>query len=198
MQQSSDQSILDYGTQRRWNPRRLLLKAIASLALIVVAWFSIDFAWSQLFKDEVDVRRELESIPGGRVINVNYFDDSPGTKVISALLSIDGGPIRTIGFRAPHAYALRCGEGMLIDDIGPYSILLYLGGEPWPQPFNVGKDGELASVLPFKFNNVRDVASHYEEIVAFVAANPSGTFSDSAGNVRTWRIEVRPRGSTGR
>lgn len=82
---------------------------------------------------------------------------------------------------------------MLIDAIGPYSVCVYLRGEPWGQPLSVGRDSELTAVLPFKFNNVRDVGAHYDELLDFVAALPSGTFTDASGKVNAWRIEVRPR-----
>ena len=139
------------------------------------------------------MRSELESIPGGRVININSFDDGPGVKVIWAEVSIDEGLTRTIRFRAPSRWEFKCGERMLIEDIGPYSVLVYLRGEQWPQPLSIGPDGELASVLPFRCKNVRDIAAHYDQIVQFVGSQPSGTFSDAAGHVNSWRIQVRPK-----
>jgi hypothetical protein len=189
-----EQPILEYGAEHRWNVRAIVVRSLAAVGVIVLVAIAWPIAWSRLYLyEEVGVRSELESIRGGRVLNINSYDDPPGVKVMFAEVSVDGGSTRTIRFRGPRYYLLRKGEWMMIDEIGPHSVLVYLRGEPWPQPLRAGPDGELANVLPFKLKNVRDVAAHYDEIVSFVGSEPSGTFTDSAGRVSTWRIEVRPR-----
>lgn len=99
MQPRLSQPILEYGAQHRGNLRRIAVKALAVLALIVVAGAALLFAWSRLYLyEETSVRMELESIPGGRVTDINSFDDPPGVKVISADVSLGGGSTKSCAF----------------------------------------------------------------------------------------------------
>ena len=186
---------LGYGSQPRTGTRRVILRALAAVAVLGLCFWTIRVAFQRIYYlDRDSVEAALRSIPGGRVLDIGGFDDSFRWTVASAEVSIDGSPSRAISFRSPRHGELQRGSRMCLTSIGPYEVYVEVGDDRiLVQHMDVGSDSEFKDVLPFRLRDVNDLAAHYDEILAFVAQQPSGTYKAPNGRVCTYQIRAWQR-----
>lgn len=80
---------------------------------------------------------------------------------------------------------------MCVTSIGPYQVDVDVGDERMlVQQLDFGCDSEFKDVLPFRLGDVNGLAAHYDQILAFVAREPSGTYKAPDGKVCRYQIRA--------
>ena len=183
---------LEYGSQPRVNPGRVIRRSLAVLALLAVCVWTIRLGFQRLYNiDRDSVESALRAVPGGRVVDIGGFDEELTWTVASATVSVDGSATRTITFMSPGRGQLQSGSRMAVTDIGPYQIRVEVSDDRMlVQSLDFGHDSEFKDVLPFRLRDVNDLAAHYDEIIAFITQEPSGTYTAPDGKVVTYQIQV--------
>ena len=143
------------------------------------------------------VLAQIARIPGSRVFEVHGYGNDPAIfwTVLGLRFSVDGTPTGTVYLRKPLARELQTGSRLSVTEIGPYHVWVkYDGDDQWTsRPLDVGRESELAAVLPFRFANVQDLAARHAEVVKYVEAAPAGTFTEGSGRVRSFKVSTLPR-----
>jgi hypothetical protein len=183
---------LEYGSQPRTDPRRLIRRSLAVLALVAICVWTVRIAFQRLYDlDRNSVESALRSVPGGRVLHIGGFDDGISWTVATAEVSVDGSTARTISFRSPRYGELQSGSRMCVTSIGPYQVDVEVSDERMVvQHLDFGCDSEFKDVLPFRLRDVNDLAVRYDEVLAFVTKEPSGTYTAPDGKVCTYQIRA--------
>jgi hypothetical protein len=183
---------LEYGPQPRTHPHRVIQRLLAVLALLAVCVWTVRVALQRLYYlDRNSVESELRSVPGGRVLQIGGFDDGLSWTVATAEVSVDGSTARTISFRSPRHGELQSGSRMCVTSIGPYQVDVEVSDERMlVQHLDFGRDSEFKDVLPFRLRDLHDLAARYDEVLAFVTNEPSGTYTAPDGKVCTYQIRA--------
>ena len=182
----------EYGSQPRTNAYRIIRRSLAVVAVLALCVWAARLAFQRLYYlDRNSVQSALRSVPGGRLIQIGGFDDGLSWTVAEAEVSVDGSPTRTISFRSPRQGELQSGSRMCVTSIGPYIIDVEVSDERMlVQHLDFGHESEFKDVLPFQPRDVRELASRYDEIVAFVTREPSGTYTTRNGKACTYQIRA--------
>ena len=151
---------LQYGSQPRFNPDRMIRRSLAVLALIAVCVWTIRLGFQRFYYIDYDsVQSALRGVPGGRIIDIGGFDDGLTWTVASAHVSVDGSAARTITFMSPGRGQLQSGSRMALTSIGPYQIRVEVSDDRvLVQSLDFGQDSEFKDVLPFVCD-VNDLAA---------------------------------------
>jgi hypothetical protein len=170
----------------------MIRRSLAVLALLALCVWTIRLGFQRIYNlDHDSVASALRAVPGGRVIDIGGFDDGLTWTVASAQVSVDGSATRTITFMSPRRGELQSGSRMAVTDIGPYQIRVEVGDDRMlVQSLDFGHDSEFKDVLPFRLRDVNDLAAHYDEIIAFIAQEPSGMYTAPDGTVVKYQIQV--------
>ena len=182
--------LLNYGSAPRPQPQRIVWRTVTAVGLIAISLWGLMRGVQRLYYSDRDrVHAALQDIPGATVAVVAVYEDGPGPlRVPAATVYIDGSPHRSISLDWPRARDLRRGTSICIYQIGGYGVNVDAGGHV--TSLDIGRDGELAAILPFKVDSVADLARHYDQILRYVKSCPCGTYAAPDGTVRPYRIWV--------
>ena len=185
---------LDYGSQPRTDLGRLFRRSIIGLAVFAVGVGTVCLALQRIYYlDRNSVESALRSVSASRVFHIDGFDDTLSWTVATAEVSVDGSPSRTISFRSPRHGELQSGSRMCVTSVGAYDVDVEVSDERvLVQHLDFGCDSEFKDVLPFRVRDVNDLAARYDEILAFVMEEHSGTYKTPDGkfcryHIRAWK-----------
>ena len=187
---------LEYGCATHY-PASKFFKSLA-LAIVtgVVAFASLYFAHQKFYYMDRDrIQAELEAVANGHAYRVEGYDDNPfSLSLAEAWVNVDSTGTKRIYLSPGQPGELKNGTRMVIQAIDHYSLHVEKDDDPWyRQSLDVSQNGEFAAGFPWKFQNVGDVVAHYDEIVDYVAREPSGTYVDSHGKSHHYRIRAFKR-----
>lgn len=166
---------IDYDSQPRRNLRRRVTRVALYVALAAAGIWSLRVAAGMVwYADRDGLRRELEAVPGARVIRIDGYDDGPIMwKVVEATVAVAGAPEKTVTFRVGGPVELRAGNHLRIVRIGPYALWGQNPDGTWPDSVDVGRDGPFAGLLPVTIRNVDDLIAHYDQVMNAIGSLPA-------------------------
>jgi hypothetical protein len=183
------------GNENPWRSLTWVFVALSACAWLVFGAGATCRRVAMLERDRV--LEQINGIPNVRVFDVHGYMNDPAIfwTVLGVRFSVDGTPGGMIYLRKPLPRELRTGSRLAIHEMGAQHVWVeYDGDDQWTKrPLDVGHDSELAAVLPFRFQSVQDLAARHAEVVKYIEEASSGTFTDAAGRVRTYRVRTMPR-----
>jgi hypothetical protein len=183
---------LEYGRQPRRDPVVLIRRLAAAVVLLGFFAWAIRVACQRFYYvDRDSVRAALSPLSGGTAVRVDGFDDGPGWTVAGAEVNLDGSRARRISFQSPRCGELQSGTRMCVRGLGSYSVSVDVFDERVMVQFlDFGSDSEFRDVLPFHPRDVKELAARFDELVAYVEREPSGTYTAPSGKSCTYRIRA--------
>ena len=185
---------LEYGCATHYPASRIFKRLALAIVLGGVALASLYFGyWKFYYMDRDRIQAELKAVAKGHAFRVEGYDDNPFfLKLADAWVNVDSVGTKCIHFNPTEPGELKNGTRMVIKSIDRYGLWIERDDDLWyAQSLDVSQKSEFAADFPWKFQNVGDVVAHYDDIVAYIAREPTGTSVDAHGKKHHYRIRAK-------
>ena len=179
-------ALVEYGSETRVSPRRVVRRALFWLALTGVVVITLRVACHRLYySDYNSLQERLSSVPGATLLSLGAYADNPWVlKVVEGQVAVGGDPTKVIVFRTSDGRDLCSGEHVRICSIGPYGLWAVDPGGGWPDYVDLGSAGPFSGLISPPVKDVNDLVARYDEVLSKLAALPAdGTHRAADGRV---------------